>query len=131
MIAREGHRYRVGLAVESPSGVADPAELIGPLTATYPADVASVAPAQGGAVAILRWRADGGVIQPGDAVQASVPGVPLPVELGMQITVTSVEDLGDTGWDMHAFDTPGFRMVASAAILGLTWYLTTRIGSAA
>lgn len=127
MVGREGHRYRVGLSVDSATP-AEPSELIGPLTATYPADVVSVAQAPGGAVAILRWRADGGVISPGDAVQASVPGVPLPVELGMQISVTAVEDLGDSGWDMHAFDTPGFRMVASAAILGLTWYLTTRIG---
>lgn len=127
MLAKEGHRYRLGLAVDSAQPV-DPSELIGPLTAQYPADVVSVAGAPGGAVAVIRWRAAGGSVDVGEVVETGMPGMPVPTDLAVHITVAGVEDLGDSGWDMHSFDTPVWRLAASAAVLGLTWYLTTRIG---
>ena len=126
MLTATGHTYQLDLGV-SGAMASDPSWLTGPVAATYPVDVVSLAAlSPTAAQAVVRWRGPPGEIRVGDPVTTHVAGADIP-GISPTVTVTAVSEL-----DVAATTAPtppgmALQLLAAAAILAAVVYLSHKI----
>jgi hypothetical protein len=126
MLTATGHSYQLDLGVSGAMG-SDPSWLTGPVTATYPVDVVSLAALSSTAArAVVRWRGPPGEIRVGDPVNTHVPGIEIP-GVAPTVSVTAVAELDLALTAGPAPPSMALQLLAAVAILATVVYFSHKI----